>query len=146
NSARRAAALMDGTISRLLRVVEDDPQRVARPGGDAADSMTHGPAVDAARAFDGTVTSGEDDHFPLLWCDRLTPRLRSRTLLDQEEIAPRVVSLSPAQEAGELERERDVAVEVVVEAVVAADVVVGQAPRRAVLASAAAPRARVVEC
>src|SRR5207249_11739379 len=51
NSARRAAALMDGTIARLLRVVEDDPQRVAGPGGDAADSMTHGPAVDAARAF-----------------------------------------------------------------------------------------------
>src|SRR5437867_1794377 len=145
NSARRAAALMDGTISRLLRVVEDDPQRVARPGGDAADSVTHGPAVDAARAFDGTVTSGEDDHFPLRWCDRLTPRLRSRTLLDQEEIAPCVVSLSPAQEAGELQREHDVAVEVLVQAVVAAGLVVEQERRRLGLAAAVTDGPQTVE-
>src|SRR2546427_281188 len=80
NSARRAAALMDGTISRLLRVVEDDPQRVAGSRGDSADSMTHRPAVDAARPLDRPVARGEDHDLALLRRDRFATRLGARAL------------------------------------------------------------------
>src|SRR5437867_1630843 len=145
NSARRAAALMDGTIARLLRVVEDDPQRIARPGGDAADSMAHGPAVDAARALDRTVAGREDDDLTLLGGDRLPPRLRSRSLLHQQEVPAGVVDAASAQEASELERKHDVAVEVLVQAVVAARLVVEQERRRLGLAAPAADRLEAVE-
>src|SRR2546421_8638153 len=78
----------------------------------------------AARALYGTVPRREDHDLALRGRDRLAARLCARTLLDEEELAAVVVGAGPAQETRELEREDDVAVEVLVQAVVAAVLVV----------------------
>src|SRR6266542_2039783 len=114
----------------LLRVVEDDAERVARPPRDRAHAVTHGRAMPAPGAADGPVARGEDHQLPPLGVDRLAPRLRPGPLLDEQEITALVVDATAAQKRGDLQREGDVAVEVLVQAVVAAGLVVEQQRRR----------------
>src|SRR5712691_4179466 len=106
-----------------LRVVKDYPKRIARSPRDRADAVAHGGAMPAAGAPHGAMTGGEDHQLALLGVDRLAARLCPRALLDEQEIAALVVLAATAQEDGDLERERDVAVEVLVQAVVAAGLV-----------------------
>src|SRR5262245_64150616 len=108
----------------LPGVVEDDAQRVAGPRGDAAHAVAHGAAVGAPRALDRPVARREDDDLALLGRDRFTARLGPRPLLDQQEVAPGVVDAPATQEAGDLQGEDDVAVDVLVQAVVAPGLVV----------------------
>src|SRR5262245_11129179 len=107
----------------LPGVVEDDAQRVARPRDDAAHAVAHGAPVDAPRAHDRPVARREDDDLTLLGGDGLAPRLGPRALLDQQEVAARVVDAPPAQEARDLQGKHDVAVDVLVQTVVAAALV-----------------------
>src|SRR5687768_12253280 len=124
----------------LLRVVEDHAEGVALPAGETAHGVAHGGAKVAARALDGAVARGEDQDLALVGVDRLALGLRARALLDQQEVAALVVDAAPAQEAGELEREDDVAVEVLMQTVVAAGLVVEQERRRLRLALLVAAR------
>src|SRR3989441_1362115 len=111
-------------------VVEDDAQAGAGAGEQAADAVAHGGAVVSARAFDGTLAHGKDDDLALLECDRLAARLLARSLLDEKKIAARVVGAAPAQDTGELQGEGDLAVQILVQAVVAADLVTQEERRR----------------
>src|SRR6266581_886433 len=74
-------------IRRSLRVVEDDPQAVARAGEEARDAVTHRGAVVSAHAAHGTLARGEDDDLALLERERLAARLLAGTLLHQAELA-----------------------------------------------------------
>src|SRR5687767_5716646 len=104
----------------LLRVVEDDAQRVARPARDRGHAVADRRAIEAARTADRPVARREHDGFALLERQGLTSRLRTRPLLDEQELAAVVLLAPPRQETGHLQRERDRAVEVLVQAVVAA--------------------------
>jgi hypothetical protein len=106
--------------------MEDDAQSVASAPQHAAHAVAHRRAVPAARALHRAVARREDQDLPLLGGDGLAARLGAGPLLHQQEVAPLVVRGPPAQEAGELQREHDVAVDVLVQAVVAARLVVQQ--------------------
>jgi hypothetical protein len=107
--------------------------------------VPHRRAVVAARTLDRTVARGEDHDLALLGGDRLALGLGARPLLDQEEVAALVVDPAPTEEAGELQREDDLAVEVLVQAVVATRLVVEQQGRRLRLALLPAPREQRAE-
>src|SRR5205823_3028861 len=66
---RFAQEFAAAAVAALLRVVEDDAERVAQPPGDAAHAVAHGRAVDAARALHRAVARGEDDDLSLLGGD-----------------------------------------------------------------------------
>src|SRR3989454_1789882 len=137
-------AVSDGVFSILVpgrtsrRVVEDDAERVTRAGAHAAHPVTHHGAEVAARAARGSVARREDDDLALLGRHGFAARLGARPLLDQQELAAGVVDARAGEEAGELQGEDDVAVEVLVEAVVAPRLVVEQERGRLGLAPAAA--------
>jgi hypothetical protein len=91
------------------------------------------------------VARREDDDLALLGGDCLGSRLGPRPLLDQQEVAARVIDAPPAQEARELQGKDDVAVDVLVQAVVAAALVAQQERRGLGLASPPADREQLVE-
>src|SRR5881628_240397 len=103
-----------------LGVVEDDAEAQALAGGHPADAVAHGRAVGAARARHRPVAGWEDDRLAALEDDDLAARLRAWPLLDEEDLAARIVRPPPAEHAGDLERKGERAVEVLVQAVVAA--------------------------
>ena len=111
-------------------VVEDHTEGVPLAARKPADSMAHPEAVRAARAPAGTVRRGKDKDLALLPRDDLAPRLRPRPLLDEEELTALVVDIAAGEEAGQLQREGDRAVEVAVQAVVAAGLVTEEERRR----------------
>src|SRR5207253_4653901 len=86
----------------------------------------------------GPVARREDDDLALLGRHDLAARLGARPLLDQQELAAGVVDGRAGEKAGELQGEDDVAVEVLVEAVVSTRLVVEEERRRLGLAAAAA--------
>src|SRR5207249_2476614 len=111
-----------GRRSRVssLGVVEDDAEAQALAGGHPADAVAHGHAVGAARAHHRPVAVREDDRLAALEDDDLGARLRARPLLDEQELAARVVRAAAGEHAGELEGKGERAVEVLMQAVVAA--------------------------
>src|SRR5215831_441209 len=129
----------------LAGVVEDDAQRVARPRDDAAHAVAHGAPIHAPGALAGSVARREDDDLAPLGGDRLAPRLGPRPLLDQQEVAARVIDTPPAQEARELQGKDDIAVDILVQAVVAAALIAQQERRGPGLASPPADREQPVE-
>src|SRR6185436_20702310 len=131
-------SVMEGASAR---VVKDDAQRVAPAAQHTADAVAHGGAIPAAGALDRAVPGREDQDLALLGGDRLTARLGARPLLHQQELAALVVG-APAQEAGELQGKDDVAVDVLVQAVVAAGLVVEQQRGRLRLSAAMTDRDR----
>jgi hypothetical protein len=53
-------------------------------------------------AGSGTVTSGKDDDFSLLWGNSFAARLSAWPLFEQEELAAGIIAVVFAQKAGEL--------------------------------------------
>src|SRR5438034_3752855 len=84
----------------------------------------------AVGATGRTVARGEDHDLSLLGRQHVGPRLRARPLLEEEEFAALVIGAAAGEKHRELQRERDLAVQVLVQAVVSADLVVQQERRR----------------
>src|SRR5215831_4132635 len=103
----------------LTRVVEDDAQSVTLAREEPAHPVPHRRTIGAARAPHGPVARGEDDRLALLEMHDVPPRLGARSLLHEEELASREVLPRLAQEHRELEGKDYVAVEILVQAVVA---------------------------
>ncbi len=80
--------------------------------------MTHLGRRESARTGDGAIAVGKQDAFPGFESDGFAPRLHARPLLDQQELPPREIGSGPAQQAGELDRKGDGALEVLVQSVV----------------------------
>src|SRR5262249_38397713 len=102
---------------RSTRVVEDDAERHARAGADRADAVSHDDAIEAAASCDGTMARREDDASAPLDGERVAARLRTGTLFDEQEFAARGVEVELAQDEDDLQRKREVAVEILMEAV-----------------------------
>src|SRR5262249_32735413 len=98
-------------------------QGVALAAEEAAHPVSHRRTIRAARALHRAVARGEDDRLALLEMHDVPARLGSRPLLNEEELASREVLAGLAQEHGELEGKDYVAVEILVQAVVATGLV-----------------------
>ena len=107
--------------------------------------MPHDDAVSAAAAGDGTLAGREDDARSLLDRERMPARLRARPLLDEQEFAAAVIDVASAQGEDHLQRERQVAIEILMQAVVATRGVRQQQRRRPRLASRVALLQEFVE-
>jgi hypothetical protein len=104
-------------INRLNCVVKNDPQRISLPGNERTKTVAEAGAVEAARAFDWTI-SGTDNHsFPLFEAYGMTDRLRTRLLLYQQQFASGELLVRPAQTDHNLEGKEDLAVQILVEAI-----------------------------
>src|SRR5262245_22274989 len=135
---RRLQSLASWCPRHSARVVEDDAERVARAGAYAADTVAHGDPVIPASTSRRAMARGEDHDLALRGGDRLAAGLGARALLDEQELAALVIRPYAAQEARELQRERHLAVQVLVQAVVAPGLVVKQQRRGLRLAGAPA--------
>ena len=93
-------------------------------------------AIGAARAADGPVVHGEDDGVTLRKRHHLGSRLHARTLLGQHEFAPAEIPARCRQQDRRLERKRQIAIKVLMQAVVVARTVLQQQRRRTFLARA----------
>src|SRR5262249_2796310 len=111
-------------VRPLFCVVEDYAEAVALTRTDGAHAMTDVDAIIAACAGDRTVAIGKNEGFALLKADRSAARLGPRTLLDQEQLAANEIISLAAEEAGHLQRERNLAIEVLMQAVIATGPVV----------------------
>ena len=118
-------------------VVEDDPERGAAAGGDGADPVAHADAVVAALAGVGPHLGREDQERAARRAQHVGAALRARPLLEQHELAARVVVLV-GEHRHDLEREVDVAVEVLVQRVPVALAVAEDQRRRPLLPGGAA--------
>jgi len=106
--------------------VEDDSKGEALSGTDWADAVAHGYSIDAAGAALGSVINCKDDGFALMKRDDGYAGLHARALFGEDELAAGEVARGFAEEEGDLEREDEFAVKVLVEAVVVALVVFEQ--------------------
>src|SRR3954447_20967902 len=100
--------------------MEDDPERGPAAGVDGRDAVAHRAAVVAARAGHGTLARGEQQERALLEGDDMGARLRPGPLLEQDELAAAEVHARTVEHRDRLEREGDVAVDVLVQGVVPA--------------------------
>src|SRR3954471_5381151 len=82
--------------------------------------MPQGRAVVALAALRRAVAGGEEQQLALVERDHVRARLLARALLDQNRLAAVEVLALAGEHGQRLERERDVAVEVLVQRVVAA--------------------------
>src|SRR4030095_10325 len=82
-----------------------------------------------ARSADGAVARGEDDYLALGERHHFAAGLGARPLLDEQELATGEVGARTAAPAGHLQREGPVAVELLMQAVVAAGLVAEQQRR-----------------
>ena len=80
--------------------------------------MTHLGRRESALADDGTIAGGKQDALSGFERDGFAPRLHARPLLYQQELSSREIGAGPAQQARELDRKSDAAVEVLVQSVV----------------------------
>src|SRR3954466_2017549 len=87
-------------------------------------------AVVALAALRGAVAGGEEEQLALVERDHVGARLLAWALLDQHRLAAVEVLALAAEHGQRLERERDVAVEVLVQRVVAALAVAEDQGRR----------------
>src|SRR5947207_4315838 len=131
DQARRAWWVRVLTASR--RIVEDDAERVALARPQAADAVAHRYPVGPAGAFDRPVVDRENDRLALLQWHDFAARLRPRPLLDEQELAAGEVLLRLTEQHGQLQREHQIAVQVLVQAVVVAGPVFEQERRRPLL-------------
>ena len=107
----------------LRGVVEDDTRGVASTGKDSAHSVPHVYSVDSPCAADGAVVDGKDYGVALAKGDDNGAGLHAGALFGHYKFAAGEVAARFGQEQSKLQREDVVAVEVLMEAVVIAGLV-----------------------
>lgn len=114
--------------------MKNDAHRVTQAGSYAADAVAEIDAIGATRALYRTMAHGEDDGIALLKRDDFGPRLHARALFGQDELAAREVVARLRQQDRHLDRERVLAVEILVQAVIVVSLVLQDQRRGAPLA------------
>src|SRR5262245_65774848 len=99
------------------RVVEDDPDGVTHAGADAAHTVTEVHAIVALRTLHWPVVHREGHRITLSKRHDLGAALHARPLFGQDELAAGEVHAGLREEDRDLDRECDIAVEILVEAV-----------------------------
>src|SRR5579864_8295657 len=115
-----------GQTIGLFCVVKDDAEGVAGAAVHAAHAVLHVHAIVASRAANGPVARGENDRLALIGVDDFGFRLRARLLLDEQKLPAFPVAALLAQKEYHLQRKSDLAVDVLMETVVAASFVMKQ--------------------
>jgi hypothetical protein len=77
----------------LLRIVEDNAERVALTTPKPTDAVPHVDAINATRAVNGTIMNGEGHGISLTQGNNLGARLHSRPLLGHHEFPTLEISL-----------------------------------------------------
>ena len=106
--------------------------------------MAQADLVVAARALCGPMVRGEDDERAPRPAQDVRPALRARPLLEQHELAALVVHVRLREDGQHLEREVDVAVEILVQRVPVALAVAQDERRPPLLPARGSARAAVV--
>ena len=108
------------THSTLAGVVENDAEREPFAAPDRAHAVPHGRAIISARGAQRTMSYRENHRFTL--CERyhMRTRLHPRALLCEQEFAAFKIALRRRQENRELKRENQIAIQVLMQAIVAA--------------------------
>src|SRR5687767_4162726 len=127
----RPRAAAGGAGDRLTRVVEDDPERGPAPARHRADTVPQSDPVVAALAGVGSLAGREEHEGAARRGEDMRPALRPRALPHQHELAPFEVV---AEHRQRLEREVDVAVDVLLQRVPVPGAVAQDQRRRALLA------------
>src|SRR5579859_2375205 len=91
-------------------------------------------AVGAARPFDGPVARGEDNSMALIGGDDFGAGLRARNVFHQHELAAIPIAVLLAEHNHKLQRKRDLSIQILMQAVVAAGFVMKQERRWLLLA------------
>ncbi len=118
--------------------MEDDSQGISRTACNAAHPMLYVHAVKTTDSAHRTPASREDDCVSPLRVNDLRHRLRPRTLFYQQKLSTLVFFIALAQEADHLQREDDVAIDILMEAIVISVFIVKQQWRGTRLATAMA--------
>src|SRR5512146_680619 len=128
-----------------LRVVKNDAEREALAGEDWADAVLELGAREAARAVGRSIACGDDHGLALLQANGVAHRLGSRPLLDQQQLPAGEFLVPPRQAKDHLKRKDDLAVDILVEAVVVAGDIAQQQRRGSFLAMSVAALQKSVE-
>lgn len=88
---RICSQVMCSRTEGLFGVVKDDTERVATTRSQPAHTVPQIHPVDSTRAAHRPVPDGKDDGVAASERDDLGPRLHSRALLDQNELASREI-------------------------------------------------------
>ena len=118
--------------------MEDDAEGEAGAGVDATDSVAQVDAIEAARAFHRAITGGEENGLAFTGGDDFGLRLRAGLLLDEDKFTALPVATRLAEQENHLQREGHVAIEILVQTIVAAGFVVQYERGRARLTAAMA--------
>src|SRR5579864_389214 len=116
-----------------LRIVEDHAQRMAPAGPKPADAMPQVDAVGAARPLDRPMIHGKGNRIALPERNHLRARLHARPLLGQHELAALEVAPRLGQQERDLQRKDVLAIEVLMQAIVVAFLILQQQRRRPLL-------------
>src|SRR5215831_19763659 len=128
-----------GVSPASSRVVEDDPDGVTHPGTDAAHTMAEVHTIVALRTSHRPVMDGEGDSITLSKGHNLGAALHARPLFGQDELPTGEIHAGLREENRDLDRECEIAVEILVQAVEVARDVLQQQRRRARLSESVAP-------
>src|SRR3984893_8535935 len=124
----------------LCRIMKDDAECVPMTGAQAAHSMPNIDPVGTACAPPRPMVHGEDHGFALDEGHDLRPRLHPRALLREHKLAPGEILARAREEQRDLEGKDEIAVEVLVQAIVIPGAVLQQKWRRPVLPGLVAAR------
>jgi hypothetical protein len=105
------------SVDRLHSVVEDDAYGVPQTAADAADAMPEIDAIIAFRALDRPVVHSEGHRVTLTQRHDLGPALHARALLGQDKLAAGEIPPGLREQDGDLQRECEVAIKVLMQAV-----------------------------
>jgi len=129
----------------LLGVVKDDPERQPLPVCDIGYAVAHLGPGKAPRTGNGSQAVGKYQRLSLLQPDRVPPALHAGTVLQEEELPAAEIHIGSSEQNGNLERERDRAVDILVLSVVAAGAVLEEQGGRSRLAGSVAAGQEVIE-
>src|SRR6185295_10235371 len=104
-------------LRRSFRIMEDHAQGMPAAGPQPAHAMPHVYTIGAARPLHRSVMHGENDSIALPKRHDFGARLHARPLFGEHELAAREVPARFRQQDRHLQRERQLAIEILVQAV-----------------------------
>ena len=114
---RLSAARLGATSVPLPRIVEDNPHGVPHTGADAAHAVTEVHAVIALRSMHGPVMDCEGHSISLPKGHDFDAALHARPLFGQDKLAPGEVLPGLREENCHLDREYEIAIDILMETV-----------------------------